>query len=171
MGAKIFSHKGLSTVVSAVIMVALVLVAASIVWVTVNKMIKDETSSASSCFQTAEKVYIDRDNTCYNSTSNEIKLYIGVKDIEVNSILVSVAGESGAKSFEISSSAENTFLKMYDNSEVRLPDRNSGLVYIVGLSTFDIGKASNIKVAPTINGKQCETSDILSNLEDCRIFS
>ena len=60
------NHKGLSGVITAVIMIALVLAAAGIVWGVVNNMLKGQMEGAEACFGNYDKVTINSIYTCYD---------------------------------------------------------------------------------------------------------
>lgn len=158
------NKKGVSAVVSSVILIVIVIAALTIVWTIVNKTIKDETKKAKSCFDIQDKIYLDNQYTCYNFTSNELQFYLGIKDIDVENVLVSVKGSSASKSFEIPKKVGS--VKMYNkNDEVVLPGKNGGLLYVV--SDLDIGKINAIEIAPVIDGEQCEVIDSITQIDNC----
>jgi len=162
--------RGLSEVVSTIILIVLVVIAASVVWAVVNKMIKEQTKS-SNCLDVFEKVYLDNLYTCYNDTNNNLIFFIGIKDLDVDSVLVSVSGDSGYKSFEIPEKSAFTNLKMIDGStNVELPGKNAGFSYKLDLGGLNIGKPYSIEVAPIIGGKQCEVSSSIKGIDNCQLL-
>ena len=100
---------GLSTIVASVIMIALVVSATAIVCTFVNKMIKEETESASSCFQvlSGDKVVINSEYTCYNSDDFIFQFSIGIGEIELDEVLVSISGAEKTKSFKLNKNGWN----------------------------------------------------------------
>ena len=56
------------------------------------------------------------------------------------------------------------------NGVVNLPGEYEGLTYIINTNIFVIAAPTQIKIAPVVNGNQCEVSDTLSNIEDCSLF-
>lgn len=160
--------KGLSAVISTVILVLLVVVISSIVWIVVDNMIKEKTESASSCFGIMDKVYIEDRGTCYNSSSGELKVYVSVRNIEVEKVLLSVSGKEGAESFEIPSDDER--IRAYGD-ELVVPGKNSGKVYNLNLSGLNLGSLYSVKLVPVINGEPCEASDELREIVNCASLS
>jgi len=155
--------KGLSAVVSSVILIALVLFITAIVWLVVSKIVNQETKSAQSCFDIQDKLYLDNANTCYNSTNNKLRFYIGIKDLDIEKILVSIKGNSASKSFEIPG---DTHLKLYNNSNTVLPEKNGGLLYIASGLT-ELGKITTIEIAPVIDEELCQISDSINQIDNC----
>ncbi|MAH03423.1 hypothetical protein CMI39_01410 [Candidatus Pacearchaeota archaeon] len=159
--------KGLSGVVATIILVLLVLVAVGIVWGAIKGIINEKIDTVNSCFGNFEKATINSQYTCYNSSSDEFRFSIDIKDIEVDKLLISISGKNQTKSFEIPQLG-SSFIRNYNgnyNEDVKLPNKNAGLTYVANIS--EIGKPTFIKIAPFIDGSQCEISDSLSEIDDC----
>lgn len=164
------NNKGVSGIIATIIMIALVLVIAGALWATINNLVGDKISSSESCFGNFGKVTLNKQFTCKDTVSNEIDFAISRGDIDLDKILVSVEGPSGTKSFEITNSSAYSYVKMYNgafNGTLQLPDKNAGLTYSVGLVQIGITDATTIKIAPIINGNQCEVSDSVTSLNSC----
>ncbi|MEN7982296.1 MAG: archaellin/type IV pilin N-terminal domain-containing protein [Nanoarchaeota archaeon] len=173
------SKKAISGVITAVIMIALVIAATSIVWTIVNNLVKDKLDEAGSCFDTFEKVTINNKYTCYNITEesstdpNELRVSISVSDIDLTALLVSVSDSQGnSKSFKLSNTpiTEN-YLRLYNgnyNEDIIIPEKNSGINYVINTQELGIGYPSLIQLAPIVGGKQCEVSDLLSKIDNCK---
>ena len=161
------NHKGLSGIITAVILVALVLAAAMIVWGVVNKMIKGQMESAESCFGNYNKVTLNSLYTCYDSTENTFQFSLSIGDIEVDSVIVSVSSEGSTNSYTlVNDTTEVSGLGPYPSGsgDVALPAKNAGLTYI---ASGILAKPDLVKIAPVINGQQCEVSDTISNIGAC----
>ena len=91
------NRKGISGVITAVIMIALVLVAAVIVWVVVRNIVQGQLTGVESCFGVYGKVTINNRYTCYNSSSNKFQFSVNIGDIDVSAVLVSISGEGATK--------------------------------------------------------------------------
>ncbi len=158
--------KGLSGVVTVVILVALVMAATSIVWIVVKNLV-DSQLQKTSCLEVFEKVTINSLYTCYNRTSNEFQFSISIGDIDIDGVLVAISGGGETKSFKITNEPTDILnLKPYGEASgnVVLPKKNAGLTYIYdGFSE----KPDLIKIAPIINKNQCEVSDLLSEIDIC----
>ncbi len=168
----IMKKKGISGIVATVIMIALVVGVTAIVWVVINNLITDQIGSTESCFGSFGEVTLNKQYTCHdlNPLINEIKFSINIDDLNVDSVLVSISGESGAKSFEIKNSSTYSYVKMFSGSyggALQLPEKNAALTYIVNLTGSGVSDAKSIKIAPIINDNQCEVSDSIIEVSSC----
>tara|TARA_Y100000034_G_scaffold130823_1_gene190254 strand:- start:2302 stop:2835 length:534 start_codon:yes stop_codon:yes gene_type:complete len=164
------NKKGVSGIIATVIMIGLVIAIAAILWSVVNNLIGEQVSSSESCFGNFGKVTLNKQYVCKDSIANEIQFAINIGDIDVDSALVSVSGQSGTKSFEIKNSTTYSYVKMFGGSyggALQLPGENAGLTYVVGLTTLGITDATSIKIAPVLNGNQCEVSDSITSIGSC----
>jgi len=163
------NKKALSGIVTAVIMIALVLALTTIVWGVVNRMVNKELSSTESCFNTFDKVTFSNRYTCYNSTGKKLKFGIDIADIEVDEAIINVYTEAGSKSFRIKKENSTVdYVSGYKGEqEIKLPGKNSGITYILDLEASGIDVPSSMKIAPVINGEQCDVSDTLNEIDSC----
>lgn len=170
---------GVSGVISVIIMVALVLASATVVWTVVSNILSDELGEAQSCFDLVEKITLENEYTCYNSTSGELKFLISVQDVKLDSLLISVSGALwGKNSFEFANDSSTLSEKMRKYNDdygdaLELPKENTGVVYFINLSgeldPMDTTPDS-IEIAPKVNGKQCEVVDSISKIDNCLLF-
>lgn len=168
---KIFikNRKGISGVVAAVLMIALVMVVAVIVWVVVRNIVQGQIGSVESCFGVYDKVTINNRYTCYEDFGiNAFRFAIDVKDIVIDKLVVSVSYPLGeTRSYTLTkndSSVDGVYPYPEGSGAVKLPGKNSGKTYMVDTG---MGKPDSIQIAPVINGQQCEISDSLFEIEDC----
>jgi flagellin-like protein len=165
-------RKGLSDVVATVILIALVIAATGIVWGVIDKMITDKTEKAQACMDVgfSEKVTLNEDYTCYNSTDNHVQFSLNVWDVDITGVLISITSEGSSKSYTLTNTDQiiSGLVNYPDKStSVRLPGKNSGLTYIAtGFPTA----IDSIKIAPIVGENQCEISDQINQIEDCIIF-
>jgi len=167
-------RKGLSTVVATVIMIALVMAAVAIVWGVVANLVEEELEGADSCVNVFDKVGINGRYTCYDSTNPgnlKFQFSLSLGDIEVEEILFAISNEGTTESFSISNSA-NAILGVTNypsgTSSIVLPKKNAGLTYVYNLSAAGFSSSpDSLEVAPTINGKQCGSSDFLTDIPNC----
>ena len=163
---------GLSLVVSAVIMIALVMAGISIIWITVNKIINKNVGESEACFGSTGKVTINNDYTCYNSSSGEAQVSINVGDIEIDGLLISIYEKGHSKSFKITKKDSHFspygYVKNYSRGNlIKLPEKNAGATYIIDLKSLGISEPSLINIAPIINKHQCGISDSLPKIDSC----
>lgn len=162
--------KGLSTIVTTVILIAISLLAVALVWAFVNSMIKNQITQSQSCFGNYDKVKFNRAYTCYyriGSTSNYNYFFsIEIGDVKVDKVLVLISSSGTTQSYQINNSGTIDGLKMYpsDSDQIVLPNRNAGLTYN---ATGFTAPMDSIQIAPVISGTVCEVSDSVSELEPC----
>ena len=167
------NKRGLSGVITVVIMIALVMAAAVIVWVVVNNIVKGQLEGVESCFGVYGKVTINNQYTCYDTIGKKFQFSIKIEDIDVDSVLVSISGEGATKSYTITNQAQtianlaNYTSGGFGTDSIKLPGKNGGLTYI---SSEFITIPDLIQIAPIIDGKQCEASDSLSEIDDCLLI-
>jgi FlaG/FlaF family flagellin (archaellin) len=162
--------KGLSDVIATVILIALVMAATAVVWGAVNKIIRDKTNDACMDVGFSQKVTINEDYTCYNSTDDQIQFSLAIWDVNIDGVLVSVTSSGNSKSYTITNTPQTIagLVNYPDKStSIKLPAKNSGLTYIAtGFPT----EVDSIKIAPIVGDKQCELSDQINQIEDCSVF-
>lgn len=161
------NKRGVSGVVTMVLMIALVIVAVSIVWIVVNNLINEKLENADSCLEIFEKVTLNNFYTCYNSSSNEVRFSINIGNCDINKLIVSISGEGTTQSYTLTN--EETAingLKNYPSCSalIKIPRNNSGLTYIAsGFSTAP----DRITIIPFVGSKDCGVSDSISEIENC----
>jgi len=159
--------RGLSIVVTTVVLIALVLIAIAIVWVVVKNLITEKLEETESCFGNFDKVTINGYYTCYDSDSKEFQFAIDVGDIEIDAVLVLISNEGESKSFEINDSLDDGNLKPYGGAytdSVSVPGKNAGKTYA---TDYFKSEPDLIKISPIIGGTQCEISDSLYDIDEC----
>lgn len=169
---KIFTknRKGISGVVAAVLMIALVMVVAVIVWVVVRNIVQDQIGSVESCFGVYDKVTINNRYTCFDTTYGRFQFSISIGDIDINSLIISISdsihGET--KSYTLTNTLKDLDIDPYPAGagDVKLPEKNGGDTYIIYGTEPDL-----IQIAPVVNGQQCEVSDSLSEIDDCSLLT
>ncbi len=162
--------RGLSGIISTVILIALAIVIVSIVWGVVSNLVQENLEETESCFGNFDKVVLNNRNTCNNSETGELQFSIEIRDADVDEVLVSVssvAKTSGFKITKIAGTIANLREYSEDSEGVSLPGKNGGKTYLLNLAAAGISDVQSIKIAPIINGKQCDTSDTISEISNC----
>jgi flagellin-like protein len=166
------NNKGLSGIVATVILILLVIVATTVVWTMVRGFIDKKTQGVQSCFDVSfsDKVSLNQDYTCFDFEKNETQFSINIGDIEVEKLIVSISYAGTSKSYILTKEVQ-TFddLISYPSreSEIVIPNKNSGLTYIV---TGVTAQPEWVKISPYIGDKQCDVTDTIYELEDCSLF-
>ena len=173
------NSKGLSAIVTTLILVALVMGATALIWGVVNTMIKGKMSSSESCFDSYSKVELDKAYTCYEeyldgSVKYTARFALYVKNIDsenLDKVIVGVTSQAEAKSYGLTNT-EQTFEELAPyggavNSPLKLPVKNSQKTYN---ATGFTAKPDAIKIILVINGNQCDVSDSLTEVENCAVI-
>lgn len=171
------NKKGLSAVVAMLLLVLLVITATMIVWNSISNLVRDKTERAQTCFEVglSEKIRINEDYTCYNTTdvlNKKVQFSIGLGDIEIDSLLVSISSGGNSKSFTLTNSESNIpgLVNYPDGSNnIKLPPKNGGRTYVA--EGFGSGEIDSIKIAPTIDGTFCDVADTITQIDDCGILA
>ena len=185
------NNKGLSGVITAMIMIGMVMAAAIIIWAVVNNILKGS-EGAESCIEVFNKVKINGIYTCYDETAENVQFSLSIEGIDIDEILVSISSAGNVQSYTLTNEDQSiTNLFPYiirgtdcnddtscstgetcinkncvSPSPVKLPGKDGGKTYVVdGFSS----EPDLIKIAPTINGRACDASDSLSQIESCSL--
>ncbi len=168
------NKKAMSGLVVSMIMMGMAILAVILVWGVVKNLITEKTESSSACFGILDKVNIEGRYTCFYSmgSENTTRFQISIGDIDVEGVLVSITGAGGSKTFTLTNESKTIpDLKTYPDGgdTINLPQKNGGTTYeFVWPSSDPIPDL--IKIAPIINGKQCEISDTLAGIDNCSLL-
>jgi hypothetical protein len=161
------NKKALSQVVSAVILILLSIALIAGIWMIVDKTVNDQLEKGESCYEVIDKVEINEEYTCYNSSGQIVQVSINVGEIDLDSILVSISQESSSKVFELTNSSKDIpDVTNYptNSSGVKMPSRESGKTYYV-LNILE--DPSKIELSPKMNGNQCAVASSLKEIKRC----
>lgn len=167
------NKKGLSDIVTTVILIALSMAALVVVWGFVSNFINKEIGSSQSCFGNYDKVKINKQYTCYDVLEGggfNLRFSLSIGDIDVEKVTVLVSSESTVKSYVITKENQTiSGLSRYPSGSlmVALPEKNSGISYRA--TGFD-SKIDLIEIAPTIGENLCEVSDSFSEIDNCAVY-
>ena len=171
------NKSGLSAVVATLLLILLVITATVIVWNSISNLIRDKTEGAQTCFEVglSEKIRINEDYTCYNTTdalNKKVHFSIGLGEIEIESLLVSISSGGNSKSFtltNIESSIPGLVNYPDGSTNIKLPPKNGGRTYVA--EGFSSNELDWIKIAPTIDGTFCDVADTVTQIDDCGILA
>ena len=161
------NKKGVSAIIAAVIMIALVMAIGGIVWAVINNLVSEQLEEAGSCFEVFDSVSINNKYTCWNSTSNEMLFSVSVSDVELTEVVVAVAGSGTTKSYKLTKTpGPITDLVTFPDrdTDIVAPESNSGLTYI---TTFFTSAPDSVTVYPVVGKNQCDVSDTLASIDSC----
>ena len=170
------NKKGLSGIVTTVILIAVVIAAIGIVWVVINQLVSEELEEAQSCFDIFGKIEIDDIYTCYHPATKELDVSVRT-EVSIDELLISVTSKSGSKSFRVTKDGNSeSFAKPYGAADwgasMRAPGKGEGLTYVVDVAAAGVvpegpADALSIRVIPTVGGKQCDVADSLVGVQSC----
>jgi hypothetical protein len=159
--------KGMSEVVTTVLMIGLLLGLISIVWVVISNLVNKEIKNTETCFGNFDKLTLNEAYTCYNATTKEFYFSLSLGDIVLDNIMIMIGGEGSTSSINLNSTSTGlTNVRNYpsNTSGVTAPISNSGKTYIYsGLNSAP----DYIRVAPIIGGEKCQESDSLNVISSC----
>lgn len=164
-----YSKKALSNIIASVIMILLVVTSIIVVGTFVTNLVQDQIDESGSCFETLDKVLIGDTQTCYDLINRELKIFIEMKDLEINEVLVSVSDNSFAKTFSIKSEpSEIEFINNYSHGTmISLPPQKSGFAYYINTSSAGLSKPTEIQIAPVVGKNTCEVTDKMTAIPLC----
>jgi len=167
------NKKGLSMIVSTLILILLVVVAIVVVWNVVRGIIDESVDETESCYNIFGKISINEKYTCYNVTNNSVQFSINMGDIEIDELLISIGGAGSSQSVQITNVASlipdlaNYLSNGFGTDSIVLPSKNGGSTYVYYKEDFFTSTPDFIKIAPIIGGNQCGISDSMNNIEVC----
>ena len=159
------SRKGLSAIITTLILIALTISVIAVVWATVTNLLTDKLNTAKSCMNIFDKIELNKLYTCYDGSNFQFSIDIG--EIDVEEIIVIIYGDGLTKRYNLNKTDTIILgLGPYPSGSggVKLPEKNSGKTYIS--NEFSI-KPDSIKIIPIINGNQCEVSDTILEIYSC----
>ena len=169
------NSKGLSTIVTTVILVAISIVAVALVWTFVGGLINKQIGNSKSCYGNTDKITLNKQYTCYEqigTSSYKLRFSIGIQEVQVDKVVVSVSSGGAVKGYTITNTPQIiSGLTMYSGANptmIVLPGQDSGLTYNATGFTNVIDK---IEITPTINGNSCGVSDSYSEIENCLLLT
>lgn len=160
------NRKGLSEVVGAVIMIALVIGLIAGVWTIVNSFVADRLDKTESCYAVIGKTTLNPLYTCYNETGNYLMVSINVGEIELDSLFLSIETNGSSQVFQLKNESQildNITFYNPDNNEVYMPRPESGKAYIIDAQS----RPSRIQIAPRMGTTTCDVSDMIDSIATC----
>ena len=163
---KMKSKKGLSQVVTTILLILLSVVMIGAVWQIINNFVLDKLEGGQSCFEVLDKIHLNSDYTCYNTTAQETYVSISVGEYtQLQSLLIALTYESSSETFLLTNKSEDvTNLINYNRSSgVQLPGSESGRTYIVTIPE----RPTMLQIAPKSGNKQCDVVDFIEVIPLC----
>ena len=144
--------RGLSQVVSAVLLILLTVALAAGLWAGLNGYLSSSMNRTTACNDIIEKVKLNPSYTCYDSSSGSVLVSISRKEFAMDSLSVSILEEEKSKSFSLENTPKLIEEVSYYSSVggvemVALPGNESGKTYCV--SGF-LSKPISIIISPVL---------------------
>ncbi len=161
------NKKGLSQIVSTLLIILLTIVLIGVTWGTINNFLDSNLNKdKASCLDMLEKVQLNPEYTYYNETSGEVFVSIRVGNVEkISAILVGIIYEDSSKTFlleETDKSIEG--VHPYEGSEgdnVTMPKQESLRTFVVTEAKLPL----EIQISPKIGNTQCSVTDSLKIIQ------
>ncbi len=175
MKRKVKNKTGLSEVVTTLLLIVLSLVAIGLIWTFVSNLLNKQISSSESCVGNIDQIKLEPHYTCWEPDSSgnpsAVRFSITVGNIDVDKIIVSIASSDKIQSYTITNTPSSVGglkpIPYSGSTQVVLPGKNSGATYN---ATGFTGEIDSIRIAPVINGNQCDVSDSLTQIENCQLI-
>lgn len=169
-------QRGMSVVIGTVLLLALVVVAAAIIWGLVTNMIENNLEDADTCFAALSDrlIRINDEYTCYDAVEDELRIAIDRDDVVLDSLLLSIANGEDRKSYTITEAGVSPEGDLFlpSDADAELPGRGGGYTYrlrnVMG-GVFPEGDPipRAITISPKISGTQCEQVDSTLSVGNC----
>ena len=158
--------KGLSQIISTVLLIAISVGLIGGIWVTVDTFVNERLDDTKNCYNLLGKIEFNNDYICYNSTAKTLLFSISIGEANISEALVVVEYEKYSNEFSLNdelSRIEN--LTFYKSTElnVSLPPANGGRSYILNTTVIP----ERIEISPKIQGKYCEVADSVEYFPYC----
>ena len=161
------NRKALSGIIVTLLLIALTLVIAGVVFKITKEIIGKNIEKSKACgIDNFDKISINSNYVCYDQSTDKVVFSINLEDIEIDKLLISISDETDSDIFEIDYTPRNLGLVDYPNRNVlvTLPNKKSGKTYI---ATGIIKEPTQIQIVPVINGEQCPIFDTINSIPDC----
>ena len=153
--------KGISPVITTVLLILLSISAVVIIAGVIIPFIKDSLSGSKECFEVIGQLEIDTESiyTCYDDSNNLVNLTIkrGVKEIDLEGFMIAISGGGTSETFEIEGGEVGNVEMLNGSSDIVIPKRGEERTYSITttLSTLDYAE-----IAPIMkSGTTCEPTD------------
>lgn len=162
------NKKGVSQVITTVILIALAIVLVGAVWTAINGFVRENLDDANTCREVFEKVTLNNDYTCYNSTAGQVQLSINRGDIEIDGVVISLLYDEYSKVYTLTNSSypdgNVTYYPSGSSTDVKIPSKESGRTYFINEITE---KPEKIEISPKIGDRTCDVTDSVSTILSC----
>ncbi|MEM4325793.1 MAG: hypothetical protein QXU40_00635 [Candidatus Pacearchaeota archaeon] len=166
--------RGVSGVVTTLILIGLSILALLIIWASISDFIKKEVNKSEKCFKVIDKVTLNKQKTCYNPITKQVHFFVEVGDVEIDGLLVGISSDKVGKSFVIRKEGVRIDgVSMYNGSElIILPEKEGGLEYVYNTEQINNENTENfypriLQISPIIGQFQCDVSDTMNEIDVC----
>ncbi|MCA9487510.1 MAG: hypothetical protein KC516_00960 [Nanoarchaeota archaeon] len=169
------NKKALSAVVGTLVLIGVTMAAAALVLGFVRFFVQDKLTNSKGCLDILEKIELNEDYTCYNSSTTEgnekVLVSLSRGEVSLDSVIITISSEYESKTFSLTDFQETiSGVLPYGFSEaqtVSLPGNESGKTYVVDWPLSNYGVVQTVEIAPVIDGKACEVLEKMDTLANC----
>ncbi len=161
--------KAISPVISTILLIMLSIAVVIIVAGVLIPFVRESLAESKECFEISDQLSIEYEYTCHYNISNiemiNISVKRGMKEIEVEGVLISVSGMGSSETFEIKNGTIELGMRMIDGSPILIiPGRGETRTFSLNTSLDAIESA---EVAPILQGGRiCDSTD-RTDIESC----
>lgn len=153
-GVKMLKKRGVSELLSTVLLLLLTITAGSVVYAFVSPMIRNSIAESQLC-SAVEISVLSEGSTCYNSSSKEVLAEIGIGEKAVISgIVIQIFGENTG-SATVRNATPALLVREpkinYNSNLITLPGQNEARTYILNSSAMNISYPASVKATPIVN--------------------
>lgn len=164
----VMNKKGVSAIIATVILIALVLVAATIIWSFVRNMVDERLEGADSCLNVFDKIKLNGLYTCYEKDTKDLLFSVSRENVNVTEIRVVVLADDATTIFKFDKDGVDdptNSLEGYGGGDLAMPLINEGKTYVYPASFTNT--LEYIQIAPSVGDKLCDVSDKIDPIPTC----
>src|SRR3989344_8066155 len=122
MTMRLNSKRGLSEVIGTIVLVLLTVVALTVISAFIIPFVKNKLNEGDSCFNVLNKVTINSEKSCYNTTSTEVWVRFG--NIDLDEIYLTLELGDSINQYRIKEASKNKNIN--SGANLTLPDSGGG---------------------------------------------
>ena len=168
-------EKGLSDVVSVLILILLAVVGVGIIAKFSIDFVNDNLSEAGNCFEAVGKLKINDEFTCIDNNGSDSFTYVQIetKDLELEEFVITLSAEDKGVGVLIKNGSSGSLTLHLKNDvppydSLIVPEPNSGRTYSIRTSygQYELSSIQMVRVSAVFDGKTCDPVDEI-NIYPC----
>ncbi len=174
MKNKIIEKRGISPIITTVLLIMVSIVAVLIVAGFIIPFIRDSLGESKDCFDVVDQLEINTGSgyTCYYNESStnmiaNLTVKRGTKEVDINGFVLAVSGGGSSKTFEIKEGVVLGVKMLSGSSNIEIPEKGEEMTYSINTTLPEVRYA---EIAPIMkSGKICRSLG-KAEIEKCQTF-